>query len=1115
MREPAGTRKHLAARARRRFPAGVVPVIGVALLTLSACPAAPTESPAPSPFVALQGTWAFRAGDDPTWALPRVDDSQWIPAQVPGAWPGAASADLAGGRWGWYRRRIPVPRPSGCPSCSPEGLAIAPGKIGDAYEVYVNGARLGIAGAFPPAPRQEWDRQRIFPLPAALVGSAQSVLVSLRVWSEPWQRASKAGPWGGVFLLGPADLLREHLLLMELPDLFLATFYILVGVYHLQLFRRRRELREYLWFALFAMNVAAYDFLQTQWRFRVTEDFALLKEAEFVIWFILPATAIQGIWTLIGRPAGRLMRGYQATFAVLAILGVLIPGLALNVRLVNVWEIVVLPWLLSLPVIVGAAVLRGNREARTIGIGLMLLVLAALNDLARDQGVVNTPRLLLAGFAALVFSMAISLANRFDRVHDEANALRADLELRVAARTRDLAEANERLRQLDEEKSRFFANVSHELRTPLTLLLGPLGQVLDDAALPAACQQALEIAARNGRRLLRQVNLLLDFARLEARRVELSRTCLRVAELVRGVLPEVIAAASAKGVSLSAEGLESGDPGHLSVEVDVPRMEQVLLNLLGNALKFTPRGGEIRVRLESSGGEVRICVRDTGVGIPAEELPQIFSPFRRAPAAGRSEGAGVRYRREQPGTGLGLALAREIVALHGGRIEVDSVPGKGSEFRVVLAVRDGSPGTSGGASEVAMERAARTELADVELACETGWSPPDQTAAGAASSRVLIVEDNADLRRFLADLLGGAYRLSFGADGEEGVALARRERPDLIVSDVMMPKMSGLELVHALKTDASMRHIPILLLTARAGAKGAAQALEHGADDYLGKPFDADELRARVRALLRMTELERELAQAKAHLEQKFDEKMAELMLAVTVQQALLPPQPPAVRGLEVAGHCVMAGELGGDYYDWLTVEQGAAPALAFAIGDATGHGVGAALVMAMAKAALHAELELTMDPAQVLAAVGRVLFAACRGERMMTMLFGVVSGESGELCIANAGHPFALCRSQATGGSTFLRAGGPPLGFGTGSRYQAVSHRLQAGDCLVLCSDGVLEARSAGGEAYGKRRLKAQVSAHGSLPPAQLVHALIDDVQRFRAAPEDDLTILALRASP
>ncbi|MGY1590560.1 ATP-binding protein [Geodermatophilus sp. SYSU D00708] len=390
----------------------------------------------------------------------------------------------------------------------------------------------------------------------------------------------------------------------------------------------------------------------------------------------------------------------------------------------------------------------------------------------------------------------------------------------------------EALAELDRAKTAFFADVSHELRTPLTLLLGPLADVLEDsgAQLPADVREQLALAERNGRRLQRLVNDLLEFASIEAGRASAVRVATDVAAYTAELAGVLRAAAERAGLRLTVDCPPLGRPAHVD-----PRMwERIVVNLVANAVKYTFVGG-IDVSLRADGDRLVLRVADTGVGIPAEELPHLFERFHRV------SGSAARSRE---GTGLGLALVRELVDLHGGEVTVASEPGIGSTFTVTVPF--GSPDA---APDTLAPPSATVSAAVVAPWDDDPSRPAPQTPAASGES-VLVVDDNADMRAYLTRLLAPHWTVRTATDGRAALESVAAARPDVVVTDVMMPGLDGFGLLRALRADPATRALPVVMLTARAGQEAAVEGFDAGVDDYLPKPFRSAELVGRVRAVL-------------------------------------------------------------------------------------------------------------------------------------------------------------------------------------------------------------------------------------------------------------------------
>ncbi len=453
----------------------------------------------------------------------------------------------------------------------------------------------------------------------------------------------------------------------------------------------------------------------------------------------------------------------------------------------------------------------------------------------------------------------------------EASELGQAKEREVVQRSRELAAANDSLREantklgeLDAAKTAFFGNVSHEFRTPLTLMLGPLADALESTSEPlGATQRArIELAHDNALRLLKLVNALLEFSRVEAGRVRAKHAPLDLSAQTAKLAGMFQSAFDKARIRLIAELPVPSVPAW----VDREMWEKIVLNLVSNAFKFTLEGS-ITIRMREEDDAFVLEVADTGVGIPKQELPFVFDRFHRV--------AGTTGRTHE-GTGIGLALVRELTELHGGHVSVESELGVGTTFRVTMpkgfahlppdsvSMTAEGPETTRDASAHATEAARWVETAPVPHA------EPDAHRDG-ARARVLIVDDNADLREYMSSVLGAHYEVRVAENGRVGLEAARAWRPDIVVSDVMMPLLDGIGLARALRADPATRSLPVILLSARAGDDASVEGLDAGADDYVLKPFSARELLARVRTHVDLSSARRtwalELERANQELE--------------------------------------------------------------------------------------------------------------------------------------------------------------------------------------------------------------------------------------------------------
>ncbi|TVP64458.1 MAG: response regulator [Nodularia sp. (in: Bacteria)] len=435
-----------------------------------------------------------------------------------------------------------------------------------------------------------------------------------------------------------------------------------------------------------------------------------------------------------------------------------------------------------------------------------------------------------------------------------AQAAIAVQQSRLYQKTRDQAE---RLLQLDIQKTEFFQNISHEFRTPITLIQGPLESAVN--AGEGLSHQQSAIALRNSRRLLRLVNQLLDLQRLDAGRMQPSFRPCDLVEFVSQIVESFRPYGEKKGLHLETEMSQCPQ-----VYLDTEKFDKVIYNLLSNAMKFTLEGGTITVKLQSEDNHCKLQVQDTGIGIVATQIPQLFERFRQAEGSGN---------RSYEGSGLGLALVKELVEMHGGKVTVDSTYGRGTTFTLWLVI---------GHSHLPIEQIvetplelntnrAKVELADLELLEPTTENIENITETllsdSGTQNSILVVDDNPDLRTYVSGILRrNGYQVQTARNGYEGFSKTQEIAPSLIVTDLMMPMVTGLEMIRMIRNEDNLKGTPIILLTAKVDEETRIESTEHGADAYLAKPFNDRELLAEVKNLLALKANERRVLELNTYL---------------------------------------------------------------------------------------------------------------------------------------------------------------------------------------------------------------------------------------------------------
>lgn len=396
-------------------------------------------------------------------------------------------------------------------------------------------------------------------------------------------------------------------------------------------------------------------------------------------------------------------------------------------------------------------------------------------------------------------------------------------------KTEQLRAQTDQLKELDQMKTRLFANISHEFRTPLTLIKGPieLAEQTPDKPMPPA---NIKMVRRNANRLLKLVNQLLDLSKIDAGGLKLEPAEGNTFKCLR-------AAASAFSSHAAGRNMDYRikiPSETLWASFDRDKLEKIVYNLLSNAFKFTSDEGTVVFSASYAHGQLRMEVKDTGYGIPAENLPKIFDRFYQVDDS---------FTKEKEGTGIGLALTKELVDLMKGEIYVESEPGKGTLFKVVIPLEEIIP----------PKQEVEVDYISPEIEAEVSAEPSDASQP-ATQTTVLIIEDHVDMRDFIRQQLADEYRIMEAFNGRDGLKKAKSHSPDLIITDLMMPQLDGITLCKKLKTNIHTSHIPVIMLTAKAGIENKIEGLETGADDYLTKPFNAAELKARVRNLIQQRE---------------------------------------------------------------------------------------------------------------------------------------------------------------------------------------------------------------------------------------------------------------------
>jgi len=776
--------------------------------------------------------WKSKAGDDPRWANPIYDDSEWKTVPLPGTWKEQGYMGVDGKVW--FRRVVSLDAAA--------KLAAGRGQLGvllggttpyGACQVYAAGRLAGSSAGWPL--KLPVSRAEVILIPREAVGQDGRLALALRVRRVAWiaDGDPEAGPVDTFLALGDYQALKDKVelawkksLLAELPLLLLVALFLAAAPYHVVLYLRRRNEIGHLWFGLLALCFAANTFASSYWIYQLTDRFDLAKRASDLTGHAAAALAIQFLWTFFSRPISRWLRAYQLSHVALALLIGLWPDPRLVVASQDFRNLWLLPLLAVVVVLVARESWRGDAEARILALSGVVLVAAVLIEFAGPalpipwRSPVSLPPF---GFAAVLAAMSYSLSNRFQRVHDELDGLRSNLEEQVRERTAALQKAQEGALAASRAKSEFLANMSHEIRTPMSGVIG-MTSLLLGTRLSATQQDYVETIRTSGEALLVLINDILDLSKMESGKVTIDRAPFNVDAVVAESLEMVAPLAAKQGLTLH-RALAPGTPEALVG--DLARTRQILVNLLGNAVKFTLQG-EVRIAvsarpLQDGRCEVLFAVSDTGIGIPSQELDRLFVDFHQLDGS---------LTRKHGGTGLGLAISRRLTELMGGRIWAESVLGQGSTFYFTLVGE--------AAAGVQTQPAAHLQQTQ-ELARRHPPAPP---------LRILVAEDHPVNQQVMLGLLGHlGYGADVAANGLEVLAALQRQPYDLILMDIQMPEMDGLEATRRIRQLSLGGGQPrIVAMTAHAMAGDRERCLAGGMDDYLSKPVQISDLAAALAA---------------------------------------------------------------------------------------------------------------------------------------------------------------------------------------------------------------------------------------------------------------------------
>jgi len=796
------------------------------------------------PEVALTDqNWRFRGGDNQLWSTMAVTDSSWKTV----ATNFGEGKELEGWQGiGWFRLWIRVDTAL---TQKPLGLRI---NHDGASEIYVDGKYHAGFGKIGHSKAETQIRRAPFEVIPINIKDTKPHLVAIRyanyghvfpdfigfqTWIGDFERLARVTRHN-YDLLDDINLCSAAQLSLALLHLFLFLFY------------PKQKLN--LYYVIFSLLFAGTSLAVRG--DNITDNPMMQWWWQHIFW-ICGVLGTVSAWHLLYAVGHTPIPRWKAVIAILfTLVYLVIKVLLFNYKSFDGFNIIFLLILIDgLWALIGA-IRRGQPNIWLIGLGMAIIVVLyffvgadvfhlwtgrAERNLAMSIGLLSFP-LLFSIYLALDFARTNQeLSNKLAEVQDlsdKALAQEAEklelitqqaekLEKTVIERTAQVQKQADQLQELDQVKSRFFINLTHEFRMPLTLILGPAKQILARENNEETITDAGTIS-RNVDRLLKLINQLLDLSKLEAGKMELNNTPAELVSLTRRNVLLFQSLAEQKAIKMGFEANQDT----VFVSIDQAKLEGIFYNLLSNAIKFTEPEGLIAVELKASGDHFDLLVTDTGIGIPENKMPYIFDRFYQVDSSDT---------RAQEGTGIGLAITKELTELMGGQLTVHSIPGEGTTVQVTLPMhRTDAPYV---VAEQINESSALS--ATVDRAAIPAQVNDEQPL-------VLVIEDNFELRKFVGSVLTDKYQVIEAANGEEGVKLGLEHIPDLVITDLMMPLMNGYQVCASLKSDEKTSHIPVVMLTAKSDTDSRIAGLETRADAYLSKPFDQRELLATIENLI-------------------------------------------------------------------------------------------------------------------------------------------------------------------------------------------------------------------------------------------------------------------------
>lgn len=890
---------------------------------------------------------------------------------------------------------------------------------------------------------------------------------------------------GGVrsdILFGTANQLQDYRDRNLAFDLFLFGSLILMSLYHFGLFILRRKDKSTLYFGIICFILAIRALLTSEvFLVHLFPNFPYeiqIKLEYYTIYLLLPFFGLFLRNLFPEEIHKRVIQGCIIFSGLFCFIVLLTPVRIYSHTLIP-YQVVTLTGSLYAIIALIVAAIRKREGAVLFLIGFVIFAVTIVNDFLVNNEIIRAPYLMPFGLFVFTFSQSIILSIKF------AKAFQTVEELSI------------RLMSLDKLKDEFLANTSHELRTPLNGIIGIAVSLKDGAAGPLNDQvnKNLSLIISSGKRLFNLVNDILDFSRLKNKDIVLA---LKPVDLY--VITELVLTLSKPLVQgRDIQLVNAIDQNLPRVQADENRLQQILHNLIGNAIKFTDRG-DVTVSAVHRENIVEIQVKDTGIGIDEAHIEDVFKSFEQLDSS---------ISRQYGGTGLGLSITKHLIELHGGSIRVKSKQGKGSCFIFTLSVYKGLAAIEDNDLFGAIKEL--EPAVEAENKKEPSLQPSSFQSFATQSKKennhtpqILVVDDEpVNIQVLLNQLNLEGYKVLTALNGPQAIDIIENQSiPDLIILDIMMPRMSGYKVANILRQKFAATDLPILMLTAKSQAYDIIKGFEAGANDYLTKPFEKEEMLARLKNLLAIKD-------AALHRSQLVSIKK-ELEIAQKIQHSILPANIPKIKGLEIATTYLSSEEIGGDFYDVMMDNDNAIGVL---LADVSGHGIPAALIASMIKVAFSMEKTNLKAPDQLLYGLNKTLKDIISGQ-FITISYTYIDRNRKTLWHANGGHcPLYIWRNQSNS-IEVIKPKGRIIGYFDDPVYEIAQFPIEIGDRLILFTDGVIECENDKEKLYGVDNLMSFIKENKHLSIEQLLNHLLITLRKWNKKEdvfEDDVTLMVM----